>query len=311
MENRITIREAVTEHDVALFWEQLYAYYKRDLFPDPSAEERDYFLGDEYRSTMQEIHDRPEDRCHYLFFQRNGRDIGFALSLIYTSEDGKCFIMEFCVYPQYRGNGTGQECAKALLHWAEDNGARYAELNCGGDDRRPLFWKSAGFIENGTDEWGEPLMLLPPTDEAAFTIEVLDDASDWQLLKLENGFKKDIGEESLTEDRQKQLQQSIKASKITYFVAKRGYRAVGMCSVATCFSTWICGPIAAFDDFYIEPAFRKKGIARMLARAAQRWCHEQGMASLTVCCAPCDEEMYQSLGFQTKLGSSFACLPAQ
>lgn len=173
MENQITIREAVTENDVALFWEQLHTYYKRDVFPDPNAEERDNFLGDEYRSTMQEIHGRPQDRCYYLFFQRNGQDIGFALPVIYTSEDGKCFIMEYCVYPEYRGNGTGKECAKVLLNWAEENGSLYAELNCGGDDRRPRFWKSVGFIENGVDEWGEPLMILPPKDEMPFTVEVL------------------------------------------------------------------------------------------------------------------------------------------
>ena len=233
MENQITIREAITDNDVALFWEQLHTYYKRDMFPDPNAEERDYFLGDEYRSTMQQIHDRTQDRCYYLFFQRNGQDIGFVLPVIYTFEDGKCFIMEFCVYPEYRGNGTGKECAKVLLNWAEENGALYAELNYGGNDRRLRFWKSVGFIENGVDEWGEPLMILPPTDEVPFTVEVLVDPTDWQLLKLENGFKKDIGEESLTEDKQKQLQQAVKDGKITFFVAKRGYRAVGMAS-ATC-----------------------------------------------------------------------------
>lgn len=34
MENRITVREAVTEIEIAAFWEQLYNYYKRDIFPD-------------------------------------------------------------------------------------------------------------------------------------------------------------------------------------------------------------------------------------------------------------------------------------
>ena len=231
MENQITIREAITENDVALFWEQLHTYYKRDMFPDPNAEERDYFLGDEYRSTMQEIHERTQDRCYYLFFQRNGQDIGFALPVIYTSEDGKCFIMEYCVYPECR-DGTGKECAKILLNWAEENGALYAELNYGSNDRRLRFWKSVGFIENGVDEWGEPLMILPPKDEIPFIVEVLSDPTDWQLLKLENGFKKDIGEESLTGEMQKKFQQAVKDGKITFFVAKRGYRAVGMCSVA-------------------------------------------------------------------------------
>lgn len=199
MENQIRVREALTETDVAVFWEQLHTYHKRDFFPDPDSEDLEHFLGSEYHNHMMKIHSRPQDRCYFLFFHRNGQDIGFAMPVIYTTEDGKCFIMEYCVYPEYRGNGTGKECAKVLLNWAEENGALYAELNYGSNDRRLRFWKSVGFIENGVDEWGEPLMILPPTDEVPFTVEVLDDPTDWQLLKLENGFKNDIGEESLTE----------------------------------------------------------------------------------------------------------------
>lgn len=35
MENKITIREAVLEQDIAAFWEQLHIYHKRDIFPGP------------------------------------------------------------------------------------------------------------------------------------------------------------------------------------------------------------------------------------------------------------------------------------
>lgn len=306
MENQITVREAVTENDASLFWEQLHFYYRRDIFPDPEDEEREYFLSDEYRTTMQKIHHRPQDRCHYLFFHRNGQDIGFVLPVIYTSEDGKCFVMEYCVYPEYRGNGTGKECVRVLLDWAKGNGALYAELNYGSDDRRLRFWKSAGFIENGVDEWGEPLMILPPRDEIPFNVEILSDPTDWQLLKLENGFKKDIGEEALSEEKQKQLQKAVKEGRITFFVARRGYRAVGMCSVARCYSTFSCSDTGVYEDFYIEPAFRGRGIARKLAQAAQTWCRDKGISSLTVCCAPCDEKMYQALGFDICLGTTFA-----
>ena len=44
MENQITIREAVTEYDVAVFWEQLHIYHKRDIFPSPASEDLEYFL---------------------------------------------------------------------------------------------------------------------------------------------------------------------------------------------------------------------------------------------------------------------------
>ena len=309
MENQITIREAITENDVALFWEQLHIYNKRDMFLDPDAEERDYFLGDEYRSTMRDIHDRTQDRCYYLFFQRNGQDIGFAIPVIYTTEDGKCFIMEYCVYPEFRGNGTGKECARVLLDWAKEHGALYAELNNGSNERRRHFWESVGFVENGADEWGEPLMILPPAEDVPIAVEILADPEDWQLKKLENGFLKEIGETPATEEKQERLAQAIRDGKITFFVAKRGYRTVGMCSVAKCFSTFACTDTGVFDDFYIEPVFRRKGIARKLAQAAQDWCKKNGLASLTVTCAPCDEGMYQALGFDVRLGSTFAIIP--
>ena len=305
MENQIIIREAITENDVALFWEQLHTYYKRDMFPDPNAEEREYFLGNEYRTTMQDIHERAQDRCYYLFFDKNGETVGFALPVIYVTEDGKCFIMEFCIYPEHRGKGVGKNCADALLDWAKKNGASYAELNCSPDTRRERFWQGLGFVRNGFDEWGEPLMILPPSDEITVTVEVLRGA-DWQLLKLENGFKKDIGEDALTEEKQGILVSAIKEGKITFFVARRGYRLVGMCSVAKCYSTFTCSYTGIYDDFYVEPAFRKKGIARKLAKAAQKWCKDNGITSLTVCCAPCDEKMYQSLGFDICLGTTYA-----
>ena len=306
MENQITIREAVTESDVATFWEQLHIYHKRDIFPNPDSEDLEYFLGSEYYNHMMKIRSRPQDRCYFLFFQRDGQDIGFAMPVIFTSEDGKCFIMEFCVYPEFRGNGTGKECAMVLLGWAKENGALYAELNHGSNQRRRHFWETVGFVENGADEWGEPLMILPPAENVPITVEVLADPKDWQFKKLENGFLKEIGEEPATEQKQEQLAQAIRDGKITFFVAKRGYRAVGMCSVAKCFSTFACTDTGVFDDFYIEPVFRKKGIARKLALAAQEWCKEKGLASLTVCCALCDEGMYQALGFDVRLGSTFA-----
>ena len=306
MKNQIIIREAISEADTAAFWEQLHSYHKRDIFPDPEDKNLKHFLSDtEYRVQIEHVHNRLQDRCYYLFFERNGQDIGFALPAIFTSEDGKCFILEFCIFPEFRGGGTGRECAAVLLEWAKEHGARYAELNYGGDERRLRFWKRVGFVENGVDEWGEPLMLLPPAETVPFTVEILKDPVDWQLLKLENGFKREIGEESLTKIQQKQLQQAVRVGRITFFFAKRGYRAVGMCSVAAYYSTFSCSNVGVFEDFYIEPAFRNRGTARKLAEAAQSWRRENDIASLTVCCAACDEAMYQALGFNTSLGTTF------
>lgn len=232
MKNQIIIREAISEADTAAFWEQLHSYHKRDIFPDPEDENLKHFLSDtEYRVQIEHVHNRLQDRCYYLFFERNGQDIGFALPAIFTSEDGKCFILEFCIFPEFRGGGTGRECAAVLLEWAKEHGARYAELNYGGDERRLRFWKRVGFVENGVDEWGEPLMLLPPAETVPFTVEILKDPVDWQLLKLENGFKREIGEESLTKIQQKQLQQAVRVGRITFFLPS-AVIALSVCAVS-------------------------------------------------------------------------------
>lgn len=164
MQHQITIREAVAHADIARFWEQLYRYYARDIFTEAGSGEREHFIGPEYYGHMMKIRSRPQDRAYFLFFVRDGQEIGFAMPVIFTSEDGKCFLMEYCIYPEYRGNGTGRACAGILLDWARARGARYAELNYGGDARRKRFWESVGFVPNGIDEWGDPLMLLPPED---------------------------------------------------------------------------------------------------------------------------------------------------
>ena len=306
MNDQISIREAITETDVASFWAQLRVYQQRDIFPDPEDESLDYFLSEDYRSQVQAVHDRQQDPLYYLFFRRHGQDIGFAMPAIFTTEDGKCFIMEFCVYPQYRGGGTGTQCAQALLRWAKERGAVYAELNYGGDERRQRFWARLGFVPNGADEWGEPLMLLPPEEALPFTVERLADPEDWQLMKLENGFLTEIGEEPLSEKKQQRLKEAVGDGKITFFLAKRGYRAVGMCSVSPCYSTFSCAESGVFDDFYVEPAFRRQGIARQLVSAARNWAEENALSGLTVGCADCDAEMYRALGFETRLGTMLA-----
>ncbi len=158
---------------------------------------------------------------------------------------------------------------------------------------------------NGVDEWGVPLMLLPPKEHAKITIEVLSNPHDTQLLRLENNYLSEIGEAALTEEKTERLSLAIAEGKITFLVAKLGTRTVGICSVTAYFSTFNCSNVGILEDFYIEPAFRKVGIARMLAKASQRLCREKGFASLSVTCAPCDESMYKALGFNISLGSTY------
>ena len=231
MIENIVIREAVTEEERSLFWERLRAYFCRDIFPDPEDEDRPYFLGDDYRRTMESLRTRPVHPVHWLVFSRNGQDVGFALAAVFTGEDGKCFILEFCVLPEHRGGGMGTACARTLLNWAREQGAGYAELNCTTPPRQ-RFWGQLGFVANGADEWGVPLMLLPPREHRSITVERLTDPTDWQLGKLENGYRQDIGEEPLTEEQQAEFVLDIakrqRFTNIDDFLAAIGYGGVSL-----------------------------------------------------------------------------------
>lgn len=144
--------------------------------------------------------------------------------------------------------------------------------------------------------------------EMPIAVSELANPEEEQLARLENDYLRQIGEPILTEEKRRALTEAIRAGRITFFIARRGAHAVGMCSVARCFSTFACSDVGVFEDFYVEPAFRGRGVARMLARVAQEWCRANGIASLTVCSAPCDAKMYQALGFGAPLGTTFAYL---
>ena len=90
-----------------------------------------------------------------------GLRIGAASYCIYQSEDGKCFILDYWVFPPFRGEGAGHHCFTALKEYTKAQGAAYYELNSEGKDA-VRFWRAHGFLENGQDEWGMPLWILRP-----------------------------------------------------------------------------------------------------------------------------------------------------
>ena len=86
MNHSIWIREAASARDIDRFWAQLRAYFARDVFPDPESEERAYFLdGPEYPADIQRLHERAENRLRYLFFVRDGIEIGLAMAVVFDS----------------------------------------------------------------------------------------------------------------------------------------------------------------------------------------------------------------------------------
>lgn len=140
----------------------------------------------------------------------------------------------------------------------------------------------------------------------SFRVSILTDSDNPEFIELENAYRKAIGEEILSEEQERNLRAAVMDGRITFFTAEHGSHTVGICSVSRCYSTFSCSDTAVFEDFYIRPDYRKKGIARRLSEEAQRWCRERGIESITVCSAPCDEEMYRALGFTAVLGRTLA-----
>ena len=152
----ISIEEIPVER-INEFWEIHIKYLVNDgIISDE--EDVDYFKGDEYRGILKDHMVRSEDRHHMVYFCRDGKRIGAASYCTYQSEDGKCFILDFWVFPEFRGNGTGHRCFEALEMHTKADGAKYYELNSTKEDSI-RFWKSLGFVENGKDEYDMLLLV--------------------------------------------------------------------------------------------------------------------------------------------------------
>ncbi len=122
----------------------------------------------------------------------------------------------------------------------------------------------------------------------------------WELQKL---YKREIGEDEPDSAGKDRLAEAIKTGRILFFGAFDHEALIGCCSITLGFSTFNYLPSGVFEDFYILPEYRHRGIARQLVQFARQ---ESGVFSLTVGCADCDREMYESLGFSIPLGSLLA-----
>ena len=121
-------------------------------------EDIDYFKGEEYREILKNHMIRNIDKQHMIYFVENEQRIGAASYCTYQSEDGKCFILDYWVFPKYRGNGTGHKCFEALEQYTKMDGAKYYEINST-KENSIRFWKSLGFVENGKDEYDMLLLV--------------------------------------------------------------------------------------------------------------------------------------------------------
>ena len=123
------------------------------------------------------------------------------------------------------------------------------------------------------------------------------------LWALQTAYKAEIGEDAPTAQDKERLRGATEREQILFYGAWDAAALVGCCSVTIGFSTFLYAPSGIFEDFYVCPAYRHKGIARKLVQLARA---DSGVSSLTVGCAACDLPMYQALGFSVPLGTLLA-----
>ena len=152
----ISIEEIPAER-INEFWE-IHINYLVDDGIISDEEDIAYFTGKEYRGILEDHMIRSTDKQHMVYFCRDGERIGAASYCTYQSEDGKCFILDYWVFPQFRGDGTGHRCFEALEQYTKTDGAQYYELNSM-KENSIRFWKSLGFVENGKDEYDMLLLV--------------------------------------------------------------------------------------------------------------------------------------------------------
>lgn len=139
------------------FWNEHIKYLVEDGIIDDE-EDIAYFASEEYRGIIKSHMERAVDKHKLVYFMENGQKVGACSYCIYGSEDGKCFILDFWVFPQFRGGGMGHRCFAELQKLTRKDGAIYYEINSSKEDSI-RFWKSVGFVENGIDEYGEKLFV--------------------------------------------------------------------------------------------------------------------------------------------------------
>lgn len=139
------------------YWDIQFRYLVNDGMVT-TEDEKEYYLSAEYRDALKGHMLRTPDTLHMIYFVRDNVRIGASQYCIFKSEDGKCFILDFWVFPEYRGSGTGHKCFQKLYEYTQNDGAKYYALNYAKEDSH-RFWLSLGFLDNGMDEYGSPLMI--------------------------------------------------------------------------------------------------------------------------------------------------------
>jgi len=167
VDHQIKIHEITTKEELAMYWEKRNAYMREDIIPnctlgEPiSKEEEEWFFSQEYYDHIMKVYSRDVDKLYFVFFESEKKNVGFCVYVTFHIEDGKCFILDFCIFKEFRNQGLGKKCFHLLEHKELQRKANYFALNLSNENNQ-RFWKSLGFKESYYDEYNSLVYTYRP-----------------------------------------------------------------------------------------------------------------------------------------------------
>jgi len=159
----ITIKKMTSPQEIDLFWQKKREYEQKDIYPnmelepDETLEEvKGFFESQEYYDIIMDRH--KNSGMQFAFFYKDEEYLGFTCYIIYTKEDGKAVVLDFCIDEPFRNHGLGAKTYAVLAKTLKEEGGTYAALNTSNSNNR-RFWENLGFQERGVDEWGEQFFV--------------------------------------------------------------------------------------------------------------------------------------------------------
>ena len=163
---KYTLHIVKSESDIDLFWQWRDKYMRTDILPNSTFEpatdeEYEWFFSQKYKDVIMEAFYRDTAILRIVFLREDGANIGFAVYVIYHSEDGKCLVVEFNVDESHRSKGVGTLFFEMLREHVRGEGAEYLSLNVSNENNE-RFWERNGFVKSAKDEHGSYLYEKRP-----------------------------------------------------------------------------------------------------------------------------------------------------
>ena len=128
-----------------------------------------------------------------------------------------------------------------------------------------------------------------------------------EFFGLHRRYLEAIEEAALDDAGMSRIAEGSADGRIRFYGARRTGELVGICSLATAFTTFSGGAeYGILEDVYVAEPHRGTGVLRPLVDHVCSIAAEEGCASIVVGAGTGDVPMYRSLGFDLALGTMLA-----